>query len=61
MTGSNRSGSAPQWARDRCEVCNRVIGQRPDQRKRRCAEHLDERALFPVSACKKKKRGGGRR
>jgi hypothetical protein len=52
------SGKAP-IARDRCEVCSRVISQRPNPRKRRCGDHLEVAPLFPVSACKKTKRRKG--
>lgn len=60
--GGGMSGASQvPVARDRCEVCQRVIVQRPDQRKRRCAEHVHDLALFPLSACKKPKRGKGSR
>jgi hypothetical protein len=52
------SGKAP-IERDRCEVCSRVISQRPNPRKRRCGDHLEVAPLFPVSACKKPKRANG--
>lgn len=62
MSTGNQSGHAAQWARDRCEVCNRVISEPSDQRERRCADHVQDLALFPASACKKKRhsRGGDR-
>ncbi|AEA27660.1 hypothetical protein Psed_5530 [Pseudonocardia dioxanivorans CB1190] len=34
----------------RCEVCRVVLGERPDPRRRRCADHLDQQPLFPLSA-----------
>jgi hypothetical protein len=55
MSASNK---AP-LARDRCEVCSRVITQRPNPRKRRCRDHVEVAALFPLSACKKPKRAKG--
>jgi hypothetical protein len=41
---------------DRCEVCNHVIDQRPDPKRRRCAEHLDQLVLVPAVAIRKPKR-----
>ena len=61
MTEKRQAGSAPQWARDRCEACNRVIAQRPDARKRRCGDCVDMAALFPASVCRKSRRGNGSR
>lgn len=40
---------------DRCEVCNRVIEQRPVANRRRCADHLDQLVLVPAAAIKKKR------
>lgn len=34
----------------RCEVCRAVLVERPDPRRRRCADHLDQHPLFPLSA-----------
>ncbi|WP_181193281.1 hypothetical protein [Prauserella shujinwangii] len=47
--------------KDRCEVCARVIGTRANPRKRRCRAHVDVSPLFPLSACRGRRRGGGRR
>jgi hypothetical protein len=41
---------------DRCEVCTRVLDSRPDPNRRRCAEHLNQLALFPLSAVRKPRR-----
>lgn len=38
---------------DRCEVCARIIEHRPDPRRRRCADHLAQRELFPRSAARR--------
>ncbi len=42
---------------DRCEVCNRVIGQRPVRNRRRCAEHLDQLVLVAANQVGKPRRG----
>lgn len=34
----------------RCEVCRAVLNERPDPRRRRCADHLDQQPLFPLTA-----------
>lgn len=34
----------------RCEVCRVVLHERPDPRRRRCADHLDQLALVPLTA-----------
>ncbi len=39
--------------RDRCEVCDRVIEARPVKKLRRCADHLDQLALVPVTQVKR--------
>lgn len=46
-----------QSATDRCEVCTRVIRTRPNARKRRCGHCLDVVPLFPVAACKRRRKG----
>ena len=33
----------------RCEVCRVVLHTRPDPRRRRCADHLDQLALVPLT------------
>jgi len=53
-------------APDRCEVCTRVIRTRPQARRRRCGDCLDVVPLFPIAACKPRRkrstsRGGGAR
>jgi hypothetical protein len=35
--------------RDRCEVCNAVIEQRPEPKRRRCSDHLDQLVLIPAA------------
>jgi hypothetical protein len=42
---------------DRCEVCNRVIAERPVRNRRRCADHLDQLVLVPARQLAKP-RGG---
>jgi hypothetical protein len=42
-----------QALRDRCEVCDAVITQRPVPTRRRCADHLDQLVLLPLTAIKK--------
>lgn len=50
-----------QSAPDRCEVCTRVIRTRPQARRRRCGDCLDVVPLFPITACKpRRKRSGSR-
>lgn len=34
----------------RCEVCRAVLVDRPDPRRRRCTDHLDQQPLFPLTA-----------
>lgn len=48
--------------RDRCEVCNAVIEQRPQPTRRRCADHLDQLVLVPAALIRKtsSKRDPGR-
>lgn len=41
--------------RDRCEVCNAVIQQRPIPDVRRCAEHLDQLVLVPEAPLRRRK------
>ena len=48
--------------RDRCEVCNTVLVQRPVANRRRCADHLDQLVLVHVKAItKNRKRKEGSR
>jgi hypothetical protein len=39
--------------RDRCEVCNAVIEQRPQPKQRRCSDHLDQLVLVPAALVRK--------
>jgi hypothetical protein len=51
------------WAkacRDRCEACDVVIVARPVANRRRCADHLDQLALVPVTAVRRPGRGKAR-
>lgn len=41
---------------DRCEVCHRTLAARPDPKRRRCAEHLDQLDLFPRTAVRTPRR-----
>jgi hypothetical protein len=34
---------------DRCEVCQRVLVERPDPKRRRCADHLAQLVLVPTN------------
>jgi hypothetical protein len=36
--------------RDRCEVCDVVLTTRPVPSRRRCADHLDQLVLLPLSS-----------
>lgn len=47
---------ASRACRDRCEVCDVVIEQRPDPNRRRCTDHLDQLDLIPLARV----RGAGR-
>lgn len=38
----------------RCEVCRAVLHERPDPRRRRCADHLDQLVLMPLSSVRRK-------
>ncbi|GAA1870969.1 hypothetical protein GCM10009836_59580 [Pseudonocardia ailaonensis] len=45
--------SAKPDPRDRCEVCRFPLpdsADRPDRRRRRCADHLAQAVLFPLTA-----------
>ncbi len=44
---------------DRCEVCHWALDTRPDARRRRCAEHLDQLHLFSAAAVRKPRRWPG--
>lgn len=41
---------------DRCEVCQRVLEQRPDPKRARCADHLDQLDLFSRRAVRRPRR-----
>jgi hypothetical protein len=43
------SAKKPTTATDRCEVCRVVLAERPDPRRRRCADHVDQAVLFPIT------------
>ncbi|MDN5914908.1 MAG: hypothetical protein L0I76_07340 [Pseudonocardia sp.] len=43
----------------RCEVCRTPLHERPDPRRRRCADHLDQLALVPLTTVRRRK--GGKR
>ncbi len=53
-TGSN--AGRLRACRDRCEVCNTVLVQRPVANRRRCADHLDQLVLVPASAITKNRK-----
>jgi hypothetical protein len=36
-------------AADRCEVCRAVLADRPEPRRRRCVDHVDQAVLFPLT------------
>ncbi|WP_226361230.1 hypothetical protein [Pseudonocardia sp. ICBG1142] len=44
----------------RCEVCRTPLHERPDPRRRRCADHLGQLALVPLSTVRPARRKGGR-
>jgi hypothetical protein len=48
-------------AYDRCEVCHRVLDERPDPKRRRCGEHLAQCDLFPRTAVRRPRRWPGYR
>lgn len=41
----------------RCEVCRAPLHERPDPRRRRCADHLDQLALVPLTSVRHRKGG----
>jgi len=41
---------------DRCEVCQRILDDRPDPARPRCADHLGQLELFPRRAVRKPRR-----
>ena len=45
----------------RCEVCRTPLHERPDPRRRRCADHLDQLALVPLTTVRTTRRKGDRR
>lgn len=45
----------------RCEVCRIPLHERPDPRRRRCADHLDQLALVPLSTVRTARGKGGRK
>jgi hypothetical protein len=59
MTSHNKQGGRARVCRDRCEVCDAVITARPVAKRRRCADHLDQLALVPVTAVKRPGRARG--
>ncbi|MDN5920755.1 MAG: hypothetical protein L0I76_37580 [Pseudonocardia sp.] len=46
----------------RCEVCRTPLHERPDPRRRRCADHLDQLALVPLTTVRPthRRKGGTR-
>jgi hypothetical protein len=64
MSAAQGNSGRPRACRDRCEVCDVVILQRPVPSRRRCGDHLDQLVLVPLAAIKKNKpkpqRGGAR-
>ncbi len=44
----------------RCEVCRTPLHERPDPRRRRCADHLNQLALVPLTTVRPARRKGGR-
>ncbi len=45
----------------RCEVCRTPLHERPDPRRRRCADHLDQLALVPLTVVRTARSKGGRK
>lgn len=45
----------------RCEVCRTPLHERPDPRRRRCADHLDQLVLVPLTTVRTTRRKGNRR
>ncbi|MEV1296166.1 hypothetical protein [Pseudonocardia sp. NPDC049635] len=45
----------------RCEVCRAPLHERPDPRRRRCADHLDQLALVPLSTVRTTRGKGSRK
>jgi hypothetical protein len=60
-THNGGNGGRVRACRDRCEVCDAVIVSRPVANRRRCADHLDQLALVPVTAVRRpgRKSSGG--
>ena len=61
MSINNNSDGRERACRDRCEVCAVVIVARPVANRRRCADHLDQLALVPLTSVKRpaRKSDGG--
>jgi hypothetical protein len=45
---------------DRCEVCRVALVERPDSRRRRCADHLDQLVLVPLNHVRRARKEGNR-
>lgn len=45
----------------RCEVCRAPLHERPAPRRRRCADHLDQLALVPLTTVRAARRKEPRR
>lgn len=57
---TKQEGGRSRAARDRCEVCDAVITQRPVSKRRRCADHVEQLALMPLTAVKRNQTRRGR-
>ena len=54
--------SAAEEVTARCEVCRaRLTDDRPRRDRRRCAGHLDQQPLFPLTALRPTRRGRSRK
>jgi hypothetical protein len=59
MSNDHGSDGQARACRDRCEVCDAVLLQRPVANRRRCGDHLDQLALVPVTALRRPGRKSG--
>jgi hypothetical protein len=59
MSPSSQGGGRLKACRDRCEVCNTVLIERPVANRRRCADHLDQLVLIPDPLVRKSARTTG--
>jgi hypothetical protein len=58
-THNGGNGGRARVCRDRCEVCDAVIVARPVANRRRCADHLDQLALVPLTSVRRPGRKSG--